>query len=132
MTQNEKAVIDFLKMLQQRQSSDALNDFYHDEIKQIEYPNAVTKNTAIRTLNDLKEASERGSKILSKEEYEVRHLHSAGDIVILECTWRGTLATPIGNIPAGGQMTAYFAQVFEFKDGKIFRQRNYDCFEPFS
>jgi len=132
MTQNEKTVIDFLKLLEQRQSSDMLNDFYHPETEQIEYPNAITKNTAIRTLNDLKQASERGIKILSKEEYEVKHLHSAGDTVILECIWKGTLAIPIGNITAGEKMTAYFAQVFEFKDGKIFRQRNYDCFESFA
>ncbi|MCB9307325.1 MAG: nuclear transport factor 2 family protein, partial [Lewinellaceae bacterium] len=62
---------------------------------------------------------------------EVKNLLSVGDTVVLECIWRGTLAIPIGNIPAGGQMTAYFAQVFEFRDGKIYRQRNYDCFEPF-
>ena len=29
------------------------------------------------------------------------------------------------------EMTAHFAQIFECKDGKIYRQRNYDCFEPF-
>jgi len=44
----------------------------------------------------------------------------------------GTLAIFIGNLPAGGEMTAYFAQLFESRDGKIYRQRNYDCFEPFN
>lgn len=29
-------------------------------------------------------------------------------------------------------MVAHYAQFFEFKDGKIFRQRNYDYFEPFA
>jgi hypothetical protein len=132
MTQNEKFVLDFLKMLEQRNSSTELQDFYHLEVEQIEFPNALTKNKIFRSLNDLKDASEKGKKILSKEVYEVKNLLSVRDTVILECVWHGTLTISIGNIPIGGQMTAYFAQIFEFKDGKIFRQRNYDCFEPLS
>jgi ketosteroid isomerase-like protein len=31
---------------------------------------------------------------------------------------------------AGGEMRAYFAVFFEFRDGKIVAQRNYDCFDP--
>ena len=132
MTQNEKFVLDFLKMIEQRKSSAELQDFYHLEVEQTEFPNALTKNKIFRSLNGLKDASEKGKKILSKEEYEVKNILSVRDTVILECVWHGTLAISIGNIPIGGQMTAYFAQIFEFKDGKIFRQRNYDCFEPFS
>ncbi len=132
LTRNEETVIDFIKMVEQRQSSEELNNFYHPEIEQIEYPNAVTKQTAVRSLTDLKIGSDRGRKVMLKEEYEIKNILSVGDTVILESVWKGTLAVPIGNIPVGGQMTAYFAQIFEFKDGKIYRQRNYDCFEPFS
>lgn len=132
MTANENLVLDFLKMLEHRKEASELEKFYHPDAEQIEFPNAITKNVTRRTLKDLKDASERGAKILTREEYEVKNLLSAGNTVILECIWRGTLAIPLGNIPAGGQMTAYFAQFFEFKDGKIFKQRNYDCFEPFS
>ena len=131
MTTNEKLVLDFLKMLEQRNSSSELLDFYHPEVEQTEFPNTITKNKTIRSLEELIYASEKGKKVLLKEEYEVRSLISVADTVILECVWHGTLAIPIGKIPAGGQMTAYFAQIFEFKDGKIFRQRNYDCFDPF-
>ena len=45
---------------------------------------------------------------------------------------RNSLAVPLGSIPVGGEMKAHFAHFYEFKDGKIFKQRNYDCFEPFS
>jgi hypothetical protein len=132
MTQNEKLVIDFLKMLEQRKSSTELLDFYHLEVEQTEFPNALTKNKTFRSLKELRDASEKGKQVLSKELYEVKNLLSVRDTVIIECVWHGILALPIGNIPIGGQMTAYFAQIFEFKDGKIFRQRNYDCFEPIS
>lgn len=132
LTENEKTVVAFLKMMEQRQSSNELIKFYHPEIQQIEYPNAIVKNTITRNLQDLKEGSERGQKILLKEEYEIKNLFSSNNHVILEAIWKGTLSVPIGNIPVGGQMTANFAQFFEFKDGKIFKQRNYDCFDPFT
>jgi ketosteroid isomerase-like protein len=49
--------------------------------------------------------------------------------VALEVEWVGTLEVPFGAIPAGGQMKAFFAVFLEFREGKIIRQRNYDCFE---
>ena len=132
LTDNEKTVLAFLKMIEERKSSSDLEKFYHPEIEQSEYPNAITKNTAVRNLADLKAASEKGQRFLLKETYEVKHLFSSGDVVVLEAVWKGTPAVAVGTIPAGGQITAYFAQVFGFKDGKIYRQRNYDCFEPFN
>jgi hypothetical protein len=54
-----------------------------------------------------------------------------GDTVALEVLWAGTLAVPLGSLPAGSELRARFAVFLEFqKDGKIIRQRNYDCFDP--
>lgn len=132
---NEKDIhqitLDFIETLQNRNSSDELTRFYHPDIEQIEFPNTLTKLKAVRNLNELKEASERGKRVLQKEEYEIVNSYSVGNTVIVESIWTGTLAIPLGSIPTGGQMKANFAQFFEFKDGKIFRIRNYDCFEPF-
>jgi hypothetical protein len=122
----------FIKALQNRNSAEELIPFYHQDVEQIEFPNTLTKNKTIRNLEDLKLASERGKKVLQKEEYEVVKSYTFENIVIIEVIWTGTLAIPIGNIPAGGQMKAYFAQFYEFKDDKIIKQRNYDCFEPFN
>jgi len=124
--------IDFIKTLQHRKSAGELLEFYHPDIEQTEFPNAVTKNATVRNLNDLKNASEKGKKILQKEEYNVINSFVFENTVVIEAVWIGTLAIPLGNIPVGGEMKAYFAQFFEFKDGKILKQRNYDCFEPFS
>ena len=128
---NEKKVILFLKMLENIPSSAELENIYHPDIEQSEYANAVTKNISVRNLDNLKAAFESGRKILAKQQYEIKNLFSLNNIVLLEAIWKGTMAVPVGKIAAGGIMTAYFAQIFEFKDGKIFRQRNYDCFEPF-
>jgi ketosteroid isomerase-like protein len=51
--------------------------------------------------------------------------------VILEVVWAGTLAIPVGSLAAGDEMRAYFAVFIALRDGRIYRQRNYDCFEPF-
>jgi ketosteroid isomerase-like protein len=130
-TTNEKIVADFLRMVAQRKSSGELNNFYHPDVRQIEYPNAIVKNTIERNLAELKAGAERGLSILAREEYEIVKLYSFGDIVVLEAIWKGTLSVPIGTLAAGDIMTAHFAQFFEFRDGKIYRQRNYDCFDPF-
>jgi hypothetical protein len=131
-TDIEAIAIDFIKTLQNRTSADELLRFFHPDIEQIEFPNAVTKNKAIRNLNDLKAGAERGKKVLQKEEYEVVKSYSFENTVIIEAIWTGTLAIPLGNIPVGGTMKAWFAQFYEFKDGKIIKQRNYDCFDPFN
>ena len=121
----------FIRTLEHRKSSDEILQFYHPDIKQIEFPNTVTKNRTVRTLSDLKEAAEKGKKLMLKEDYEVLNSWTFENTVIIEAIWTGTLAIPYGNLPGGGQMKAYFAQFYEFRDGKIFKQRNYDCFDPF-
>ena len=124
-------VFDFLNTLENRASFDALLPFYHLDIEQIEFPNLITKNRTARNLDDLKAASERGRHVMQKEEYRVLKSYVQENTVIIEVIWTGTLAIPLGNIPVGGQIKAYFAQFFEFQEDRIIRQRNYDCFEPF-
>jgi ketosteroid isomerase-like protein len=107
-----------------------LMKFYHPDVRQIEFPNTLTKAKTVRTLEDLKNASERGTQVLQKETYEILRSFTTGNTVIIEAIWTGVLALPLGAIPIGGEMKAYFAQFYEFQDGKIISQRNYDCFEP--
>jgi hypothetical protein len=127
-----QTVKNFIRALENRTDSTSFQHFYHPEIIQIEYPNTITKNTTSRTAQQLKEASVKGKTVLRKESYEIIKSYVYENTVIIEAIWRGILAIPIGKTPAGTEMKAYFAQFYEFKDGKIFRQRNYDCFEPFN
>jgi hypothetical protein len=131
-TNIEAIALNFINALQNRKSAEELLQFYHPDIEQIEFPNTVTKNKTVRSLGDLRQAAEKGKNVLQKEEYEIVKSYSFENTVIIEAIWTGTLAIPLGNIPVGGQMKAWFAQFYEFKDGKIVKQRNYDCFEPFN
>ncbi|MES2702869.1 MAG: nuclear transport factor 2 family protein [Bacteroidota bacterium] len=122
---------DFILTLQNRTSFHDLLRFYHPDVEQIEFPNTLSRNTVVRTLADLESASAKGMTVLQKEVYNITQSYCIGNTVIIEATWTGTLGMPMGDIPIGGEMKANFAQFFEFKDGKIIRQRNYDCFQPF-
>jgi ketosteroid isomerase-like protein len=105
--------------------------FFHPDIVQEEYPNRFVPTGARRDLVALREAAVRGRAVLREQRYEVRAAYANGDTVILEVLWIGTLGVSVGSLTAGEEMRAHFAVFLEFRDGLIFRQRNYDCFEPF-
>ena len=66
---------------------------------------------------------------MSRQMYKIKQEIADLDRVALEVEWVGTLAVPFESIPAGGQMRVFFAMFLEFREGKIIRQRNYDCYE---
>ncbi len=118
----------YLKAIETR--GDALA-FFADDAVQEEFPNALVPTGARRTLDELREANERGRDVLTSETYEIVNLVEAGDLVACEVLWRGVLAVPLRGLKPGDVMKARFGVFFEFAGDKIRRQRNYDCFEPF-
>ena len=121
----------FLDALENRKDSKELLSFYHPDIEQVEFPNTLTKHGATRNLEELQSAAEKGKSVLSRERYEIINKYILNSAVIIEAVWTGVLSVPIGKLQPGDEMKAYFAQFYEFKNGKIIKQRNYDCFEPF-
>jgi ketosteroid isomerase-like protein len=105
--------------------------FFSDDVVQVEFPNRLLPHGATRDLAALRDAAERGRKVMTAQRFEVLNAITSGDQVAVEALWTGTLCVPLGNIPAGGQMRARFAIFLTYRDGKIVRQHNYDCFDPF-
>lgn len=128
---NLKLAIEFINAVSDGKTGEELNNFYDESANQIEYPNLLTKKIVERNLNAIKDASIKGQQVISSQNYEIKKTYSCGDTVIIEAIWTGRLAIPLGMLKAGDEMKAYFAQFFEFKDSKIIKQRNYDCFENF-
>ena len=118
----------YLKAIESRGDSLA---FFAEDAVQEEFPNALVPNGARRTLDELREANERGRDVLTSEAYEIVNMVEAGDLVACEVLWRGVLAVPLRSLKPGDVMKARFGVFFEFRGDKIRRQRNYDCFEPF-
>lgn len=109
----------------------ALAAFYTPDAQQAEFPNRLVPSGATRDLAAVLDGAARGRQVLRAQRYELRAAHAAGDTVILEMRWVGTLARSIGMLLPGDDMRAHFAMVLEYRDGRIARQRNYGCFEPF-
>lgn len=107
-------------------------DFYASDAIQVELPNRLAPNGATRDLAALKDAAARGKKVMQRQAFEVKKIISEGDTVVAEVLWTGYPSVAIGTLKPGDPMRAHFCMVIEFTDGKIVRQRNYDCFEPFS
>jgi ketosteroid isomerase-like protein len=105
--------------------------FFAADAVQVEFPNRLVPAGARRDLAALRDAAARGRTVLRGQRYEVRAAYAVDDTVILEVLWVGTLAVPVGGLTPGEEMRAHFAVFVELRDGRIHRQRNYDCFEPF-
>jgi len=93
-------------------------------------PNRIYPNGIKSGVSKMAEAFENGRKLLSSQNYEITSFVADGDKLSIEVIWTGTLAVAFGNLPVGSQMRAYSAMFFQFENGKIRSQRNYDCFEP--
>lgn len=74
-------------------------------------------------MSGMAEAFEKDRKLFSSQTYEIRNHVVNGERVAVEVLW-------IGNLAAGSEIRAHSAMFFEFKDGKVVSQQNYDCFEP--
>lgn len=93
-------------------------------------PNRVYPQGLRGTLSQVAEGFEKGRKLLTQQTYEIKNAVVNSDSVAVEVLWTGTLAVAFGNLAAGSRMRCHSAMFFQFRDGKITSQRNYDCFEP--
>src|SRR4030095_2107620 len=91
---------DFISAVENRKSFDEISKFYHPDVVQIEYPNSITKNIKIRTLQDLEKAAGQGRHVLREEHYEIINSYVCNNTVILEVIWKATSAIEIGPAPA--------------------------------
>ena len=101
------------------------------DVEQRELPNQLLKDGATRDLAALIASGEKGKRALVSENYEIVSAVEQGDRLALQAIWTGILAVPLGNVPAGGTVRAHLGMFFTFRDGRILRLHNYDCFEPF-
>jgi ketosteroid isomerase-like protein len=106
-------------------------EFFAPDVVQEEFPNRLLPNGAVRDLAALQAAAQRGAKVMKQQSFEILNAVASGEQVAVEALWTGEAAVPVGSLPAGGRMRARFAIFLTFRDGKIVRQHNYDCFDPF-
>jgi len=110
---------------------DAVLSCYWDDTIQIEWPNRLKAKGDRRSISQLAADFAKGKALLSRQSYELAKFAETANYVSVEVLWRGTLAIPLGKLAAGDEMIAHSSIAFDFKDGRIIAQRNYDCFEEF-
>lgn len=129
-SQNIATVREYLAALESGAVDEALARFFTPDAVQIELPNQLNPKGGQSDLPTMRTRAEQGKKLLARQSYEIVSEMAQGSRVAVEAKWTATLAVPRGSLPAGASMAAHFAMFFEFRDGRIASQRNYDCFEP--
>ena len=89
----------------------------------VEHPNRINPNGVTYDRAAIRAAGERGAKMMASESYNVHALTCEGNRVVAQIAWTGTLHD-------GRTMRAQICSVIELRDGKVWRQEQYDCFVP--
>jgi ketosteroid isomerase-like protein len=120
----------YLEALESGAEGSALAEFFTKDVIQEEFPNRLSPIGAHRDLSALLDAAKKGKKTLRAQKYDILNTIVDGDSVALEIVWRGYLAQQVDTLPPDSEMRAHLSVWLEFRDGKIARQHNYDCFDP--
>ena len=127
---NLRIANEYIARLSNNAEAEELDAFFAPDAVQEEFPNRLVPNGATRDLAAMKEGRARGRALLSAERFEVLNAVADHDQVVMEVVWTGTVREARGPFTAGQKLRARFAVFMEFRDGRIIRQRNYDCFDP--
>lgn len=101
----------------------------HPEIEQTEYPNLMTRTVQHRTFPEVLDNLRLARELLSDLQFEVEHLEVLpSGIVVVEGRLQAIATRDIGSVLRGQRLLGQLCHVFEFKEGKIFRQRRYHCY----
>jgi ketosteroid isomerase-like protein len=128
---NLTAVRRYFEAISSKAPVESINSFYSPDVVQEEMPNRLKPKGDRRGLAELQRDYERGRQIIASSRYDIQSAVSQGDTVVVEVMWTGRLAAAVGQLQPEADMRARCAIVFEFQDGKVVRQRNYDCFDAF-
>jgi ketosteroid isomerase-like protein len=126
---NLETVRTYLAAIESGEAGALLRSFFTEDIRQIELPNRLNPSGQQSDLAGMLQRSEQGRKVLRSQHYEILSEVVQGSRVAVEAIWTGILAVSLGTLTPGSEMKAYLAMFFEFRDGRIASQRNYDCFE---
>jgi hypothetical protein len=126
---NITLIREYLSALELCESAQALSRFFTPDVRQIELPNMLNPSGGESDLITLLQRVEQGRRVVGRQKYTVRNALAQGNQVAVEAHWTGVLSIPFGTFAAGATMTAHFAMFFEFENGRIRLQRNYNCFQ---
>lgn len=110
------------------QDTAAVDRLLHPEVENLEHPNRLQPAGRRYDLAAMRAAGERGKAVMASQRFEIRGMIVEGARAAVQIAWSGTLAVAAGPLPAGHVMRAQICSIIELKDGKVWRQEQYDCF----
>jgi ketosteroid isomerase-like protein len=110
--------------------ADAYAAVLHPDIEQIEFPNLLNKTLQRRTFADILANLRAGRELLKDPDFEVHRTQTCPDgTIIVEGRWQATTTNDMNMLLRGQRLSAQLCLIFEFQDGKIYRQRRYPCYD---
>lgn len=100
---------------------EAVARFHHDDIEVVEHPNKINPAGQRYDKAALRAAGERGKALLASERYAIRSMIVDGERAAVVTVWTGVLRD-------GRELTAQICSIVELRDGKVWRQEQFDCF----
>jgi ketosteroid isomerase-like protein len=129
-TDNLSVARRYLEALENGAEGGALAEYFTKDAVQEEFPSRLSPIGVHRDLKAILEAARKGKRTLRAQKYDILNSVVDGELIALEVYWSGYLAVPVDTLPADSEMRAHLSIWLEFRDGKICRQHNYDCFDP--
>jgi ketosteroid isomerase-like protein len=120
----------YLEALENGAEGGALAEFFTEDVVQEEFPNRLHPIGCHRELASILDTARKGKRTVRAQKFEILNSIVDGDSVVLEVFWSGLLAAPVDTLPADSEMRAHLSIWLEFRDGKICRQQNYNCYDP--
>ena len=128
---NLEHAIAWVRAIEGGATGEELSQFVTADVIHEDMPNRVFPNGMRSDLARMREAAERGKALMRRQRYDIVSTIASGNSVAIQLDWTAELAASLGTLKAGDEMRAHVAIFMEFRDGKICRQRDYGCYEPF-
>lgn len=121
---------EYIAAIERGATGDTFARFFTPDVTFQEMPNRVTPHGLTVDLSKALRGVKRSQQIFKRQIYKIINTLAEGNRVALEIEWIGITAVQIQNLPPGSEIRDHLAVFLEFREGRIARQHDYDCFEP--
>ena len=121
----------FIRAIESGTHGDALLEFLHPDVEQVDHPSLMNPRGGRRELAEILAASTAGAGMIDEQRYDVRRVVASGDDVVVQVDWRGRVAQSLGTGPVGTRLHSNSVISFGIDGDRIRRVEAYDCYDPF-
>jgi ketosteroid isomerase-like protein len=105
---------------------DAVTALLHPDVEVVEHPNRLNPAGQRYDFAAVQAAGQLGKVVMMSQRYDIRALIVDGNHAAAQIAWSGVLSP--GAMSSGGEMHAQICTIIEIRDGRVWRQEQYDCF----